>query len=226
VGGFAPAKISLRLCFSSGKVVYSAMAGNKASPLGQNTLALEKSILPPAGSQPFRVKQDWFIAIPPLHVSIDSLKPTGIFCILRSLLQPLSTGYEGQPSLATVVCLSDQRCVTKRWLQEVIDDYHSKDDVFRQEFLSGVIFVCAAKHDIEITPGAGGLLKSLGTTWTDILEIEVGGTVPPAGPYVAYAQRLFEVWKLYADVQGAFMASLVPDLNGYGEVSTYRSYKG
>lgn len=137
-----------------------------------------------------------------------------LFLHAEYLLQPLSTGYEGQPSLATVVCLGHQRCVTKRWLEQLINEYHSKDDVFQQEFLSGVIFTCAAKDDIEITPDADGLLKSLGTRWTDIRDVGSGDTIPPAGPYVAYRQRLLEVWKLYADVQGAFMASIMRGPNG------------
>ena len=134
--------------------------------------------------------------------------------LLSVLLQRLATGYSGQPSLATVVRLGDQRCVTERWLQELIDDYQSKDDVFRQEFLRGVVFTCPAKGEIEIKTEADRLLKAIGTKWTEILEIASGGNIPAAGPYITYAQRLFEVRKLYADIQGAFVVSLLPDPEG------------
>ena len=71
-----------------------------------------------------------------------------------------------------------------------------------------------AKDGIEITPEVDRLLKSLGTRWIDMLEIGSEGTVPPAGPYVVYTQRLSKARKLYTDVQGAFVASLVSNFDG------------
>ena len=114
-------------------------------------------------------------------------------------------------SFATAIDLRSQLSVTKEWLQEVIDGYKSSDDAFREAFLRGVIFTGAVEGHVKITRGARKLLRSLGNEWIHIIDIENVEATPKPGPYIASKQWLFEVWKLYDDVQGAFLASLIVD---------------
>lgn len=101
--------------------------------------------------------------------------------------------------------------ITEIWLRQVLETYRSKDDVFRDDFLSGVIFTgVTSGTSLDISPAANKLLKSLGNNWVDTLDIDGADDIPPPGPYVTARQHLLEVFRLYDDVQGAFMNVLTP----------------
>ena len=96
----------------------------------------------------------------------------------------------------------------------MLAEYRSIDDVFHNEFLSGIMFTEAAKgKSLDISPGAHKLLKSLGTAWIEVVETpdaDVTGATPLPGPYLTHGGHLLEIFRLYDDVQGAFITSLVP----------------
>lgn len=96
------------------------------------------------------------------------------------------------------------------FIKKKLATYRSVDDVFRKEFLSGVIFT-EVDAGFEVTPEAIDLLKSLGTTWVEVLEYGATKDTPAPGPYITYERQLLEVFRLYDDTQGAFVTSVVPD---------------
>jgi hypothetical protein len=101
-----------------------------------------------------------------------------------------------------------QSSVTKDWLQQELANFRLTDDVFCIEFLSGVMFTRVAPGaDLDITPDASKLFRSLGTNWIEVSNAKV--TLPP-GPYLTSGRQLLEVFKLYDDVQGAFITNLIP----------------
>ena len=96
--------------------------------------------------------------------------------------------------------------VTEAWLRQTIETYRSEDDVFRDDFLKGVIFSgVTSGSNPDISPVANELLESLGTSWIEIRDVNEGDDTPLPGPYVAAEHHLLEIFRLYDDHQGAFM---------------------
>ncbi len=122
--------------------------------------------------------------------------------------QPLHIQYGGRCSYTTVIPLDGLDRVTKTWLQQVIETYRSGDDVFCDDFLDGVIFI-GNESTIDFSHDASDLLKSPGTTWIEFWNANSAGDAPPPGPYLTFEQHLLEVFRLYDDIQGAFMSGIV-----------------
>ena len=103
------------------------------------------------------------------------------------------------------------KCITDIWLAQTLETYRTADDVFRDDFLSGVIFTGLTDGTcVDISPAAHQLLESLGNSWIETLDTNDIDKTPPPGPYVTAGQHLLEVFRLYDDVQGAFMNGLIP----------------
>lgn len=85
------------------------------------------------------------------------------------------------------------------------------DDVFRDEFLGGVIFTgVASGASLDISPAANQLLASLGTSWIESFDMDDEDDIPPPGPYFTAGHHLLAIFRVYDDVQGAFMIGLIP----------------
>ena len=91
---------------------------------------------------------------------------------------------------------------------QVLEAYRSADDVFRDDFLNVVIFTGVTNG--HISRAARKLLESLGTSWIETIDTDGTDDIPPPGPYITAGQHLLEVFRLYNDVQGAFMHGLIP----------------
>jgi hypothetical protein len=114
----------------------------------------------------------------------------------------------------TVISLGDEiELVEEKWLERTIIRYKEVDDVFREEFLNGVLFT--SRKTIEITAGAKELLGTKGTSWIEMLNVTTGTSCPKPGPYYISGRQLFEIWELQDDSHGAFLNSLVPGAGGY-----------
>ena len=104
--------------------------------------------------------------------------------------------------------------VTEEWLRETLEAYRSMDDVFQDDFLSGVIFTRVkqppSSSSLDISPSARRLLRSLGTMWLDTIESNFVDDLPLPGPYLVVRRELREIVRLHDDVQGAFIQSLMP----------------
>ena len=109
-----------------------------------------------------------------------------------------------------MIALGGRTTVTKDWLCQELERFRSADDVFFDGFLHGVIFMGARDNaESQITPDARQMLESMGTNWIETPEAMNGREVPKPGPYLATQQDLLEIFRLYDDVQGAFMSSVI-----------------
>lgn len=128
--------------------------------------------------------------------------------LLTRVEQPYHIKNHGPRSLVTVLHAECESWITKSWIQQKLQSYRSADDVFRDEFLNGVIFT-GGTESLQVSPEASDHLASLGTVWT---EIENDETVdrPSPGPYLASERQLWEARRLYDDMQGAFMTGIIP----------------
>ena len=157
---------------------------------------------------PFSIGNARFMALP--SSKVISQNPSGSESTDHPY-QSYHIYYQGPPSYATVVSLDRNSHVTEIRLRQVLDAYRSADDVFRDDFLNGVIFTgLTGGTSLDISPAAHKLLESLGTSWIEVYDTDGADDTPPPGPYVAAEQHLLEVFRLHDDVQGAFMHSLVP----------------
>lgn len=85
------------------------------------------------------------------------------------------------------------------------------DDVFRDNFLNGVIFIgVPSGTSPDISPAAYKLLESLGSRCVEPFDTDGADETPPPGPYVTAEQYLLEIFRIYDDVQGAFMNGIIP----------------
>ena len=158
-------------------------------------------------TSPFFIGNDRFIALQPSKVINCKLTYSNQLTILY---QSLYTSYHGPPCYATVIPLGPNNHVTETWLRQALESYRSTDDVFRDDFLAGVIFTAVTgRKSVTISPAAKNLLESLGTCWVQMLDTDGKDDTPPPGPYVAAGQQLSEVFRLYDDVQGAFMNGII-----------------
>ena len=156
---------------------------------------------------PFTIGSDRFMAFRPAKVMKCKLSCSNS---LTQLHQSLHTSYRGPPSYATVIPLGCHGCVTETWLRQTIENYRSNDDVFRDDFLEGVIFSgVTSGSSLDISPGANELLESLGTSWVEIFDVNDGDDSPLPGPYVTAGNHLLEIFRLYDDLQGAFMNGFI-----------------
>ena len=155
----------------------------------------------------FTIGNDRFMALRPAKVVKHKLS---CFNSLTCLHQSFHTSYRGPPSYVTVIPLGYHGHVAEIWLRQTIEDYRSNDDVFRDDFLKGVIFSgVTSGSSLDISPAANELLESLGTSWIEILDANDGDDTPLPGPYVTAGHHLLEIFRLYDDLQGAFMNGFI-----------------
>ncbi|KAL8948486.1 MAG: hypothetical protein Q9222_005329 [Ikaeria aurantiellina] len=76
--------------------------------------------------------------------------------------------------------------------------------------MAGVVFGQASEES-KISPEARAYLQSLGTSW---ITFTANASIP--GPYLASRGRIFDVYRIHDDTQGAFFTGLLP-----GEDSQY-----
>lgn len=156
---------------------------------------------------PFFIGCDRFIALRPSKV-INRL--LGRSHLLTIWYQPICTSYRGPPSYVTVIAVDSNNQITESWLRRTLEIHRLSDDVFRDDFLSGVIFTgVASEASLKVSPAATKLLKSLGNSWVQTFDTHDQDDAPPPGPYVTDKNNLLEVFRLYDDIQGAFMNGLI-----------------
>ncbi|TAQ90704.1 hypothetical protein B7494_g990 [Chlorociboria aeruginascens] len=94
---------------------------------------------------------------------LSSLERRNILLFIPETLSVKRSGH----CLATVIVVQAGLRITKAWLNNQLSNYAKDDDVFRIEFLHGVIFHGASETDVEVTSSALEFLVSLGTKWVD-----------------------------------------------------------
>ncbi|KAH1434619.1 hypothetical protein KXW29_008062 [Aspergillus fumigatus] len=141
----------------------------------------------------FQLGDKRFLALPELEASQLDL-PTAI------------------TSLATVFQLGPTETPNSTWLQNQIQAWLHIDDIFQPEFLSGIIFVT---EDNGIQPNLSASIESLPKEWKPdwwiFFNKEVGGQLHPGPRMVSYG-KIHTVYRIYDDVNGAFMVAIQPPI--------------
>ncbi|KAM0122645.1 hypothetical protein ACP6JC_000712 [Aspergillus fumigatus] len=141
----------------------------------------------------FQLGDKRFLALPELEASQLDL-PTAI------------------TSLATVFQLGPTETPNSTWLQNQIQAWLHIDDIFQPEFLSGIIVVT---EDNGIQPNLSASIESLPKEWKPdwwiFFNKEVGGQLHPGPRMVSYG-KIHTVYRIYDDVNGAFMVAIQPPI--------------
>lgn len=117
--------------------------------------------------------------------------------------------FRDAPDRVTILAAHDS-IVTAKWLQWCLDSSR-RDDVFRDAFLTGVLFVFPGNSSHVITGEARKLLKSLGAVWLGTCDCSYGFK---QGPHAKRNRKFAPVYRLYDDTHGAFLHSMGPGPEG------------
>ena len=95
------------------------------------------------------------------------------------------------------------------WLESLLDDVLQADDVFRFDFLFGVVFLGNGILESKSwNARARELLSSHGTSWTQFIDAASLDDSLLPGPYVLEKGLLWKVSRLYEDTANAFTVGL------------------
>jgi hypothetical protein len=121
-------------------------------------------------------------------------------------------------SLVTIIPLPEDGYIPRTWLQIKIDNYHTSDDVFRDEFLAGIVFGSRVGRKFDLTHDVEALLQDWGTHWVGMLTQATADPSEPVGPHAVAKSSLWQVFRLCEDVNGTFLTTPLP-LSGLGCVT-------
>ena len=113
-------------------------------------------------------------------------------------------------SLATVFAVNPGDDINITSLRDKISLYTANDDVFRTEFLTGIILQGAEKAQLNFNLDLTVLSQELGSKWINIRPISEQSPKLSPGPYAVQNGQLFQVWRLYSDKNLAFLQSVWP----------------
>ena len=98
--------------------------------------------------------------------------------------------------------------VNSAWVASLVDDWLRQDDVFRLEFLQGIVVV--ADEDSMMNPA--DLPASFGTKWTTFLKADSKLANVSPGPYVVWNNELCKLFRVCDDSQLAFITATNPQV--------------
>lgn len=100
--------------------------------------------------------------------------------------------------------------VDKAWLEAFIREAKTTDDVFRDDFLHGLVITRDTGSKLKVADDTHEYLDKLGNVWLDYSSVTADCLAP--GLYLLHEARLRPVCRLYSDQQKAFLTGLRPRL--------------
>lgn len=117
--------------------------------------------------------------------------------------------------LFTVFNVDTQSSVSKTWVEERLQNAREIDDVFRNEFLYGVLFVSELASDVEVAKATQIYLTDIGVSWIGTLT---GKTRLRTGPYIEVNDTLRPALRVFDDTHETFLQALDTDDKGLGPI--------
>ncbi|KAF2690061.1 hypothetical protein K458DRAFT_399451 [Lentithecium fluviatile CBS 122367] len=142
--------------------------------------------------QEFSLGEDHFLAMWPQHFAVSGLSA---------------------PSLLTVITYNNPGPVSFKWITQTIHDFF-ENDVFRSEFFRAVLFTHSATQ-LDVTSKTELYLRLIGYRFIATQRTEKSEAQIASGPYFYADKNLHPAWKLYEDTHGAFLHTLIVNVNGW-----------
>ncbi|KAI0485871.1 amidase [Xylaria cf. heliscus] len=115
------------------------------------------------------------------------------------------------PFLFLVFTTQPGQILSREALQTFRRDFLDRDDVFQSSFAAHVIFYGSSEQDLKISKDAEEELEDWGTQEWSFVPGRPSQRVP-AGPYVYTKKMTWQTWRVYYDVNAAFMCTFKPSL--------------
>ena len=148
------------------------------------------------------------------YLAIPSVKVRRLSTCLRvlRLRQPSSFPLPIVPVLAlTVFCFQAHEPFDAKRIQKDIRHWLAVDDVFQPAFLGNVVIVSAKKPDDALNRHICNELKHIWPTKSCIMvPADHFPSFPAEGPYFWISNSLHVPYRLYDDVQNAFVVAVKP----------------
>jgi hypothetical protein len=113
-------------------------------------------------------------------------------------------------SMVTVISCAPTQQLSIGWVQQQVDEWLRVDDVFRVEFLAGVIFATSHGLSSDIPLLAARMKSIFGTSWCASLPVNSTAPELSSGPYVLWNGTMCRAYRLYDDVNETFMVATQP----------------
>lgn len=98
------------------------------------------------------------------------------------------------------------------WLHDQIQTWLHMDDIFKPAFLAGMIFVTATEknsNQLDLSPFIESLPKEWKPDWWITFQQDIGSQLRP-GPHMVSQRKVFSIYRIHDDVNGAFMVATQP----------------
>ncbi|KAI9742011.1 MAG: hypothetical protein M1834_000400 [Cirrosporium novae-zelandiae] len=125
---------------------------------------------------------------------------------------PLSLG----ESVPLTVITTNGTTLTADFLESIIQAYRNEDDVWSPAFLKSVyIQYSGSGSNVSLGPEATAIFNRYGVHLTISSRSNPNATLVPNGPYILSSTgNIHQVYRLYEDIQGAFIYGTIPTENG------------
>lgn len=110
----------------------------------------------------------------------------------------------------TLIPLLDSQKPEEHDLKDLFTEWAAIDDVFRPEFLNGVVFFSTIDQVSSSSQIPSTLRQTWGTNFCVTLSTNAPKSDLPTGPHLLEEGKLFTVYRLYDDINGAFMTAIKP----------------
>ncbi|KAJ8125793.1 hypothetical protein O1611_g7845 [Lasiodiplodia mahajangana] len=107
------------------------------------------------------------------------------------------------PVLFIVYQTKPEQILTREALKIFRENVLDRDDVFQPAFAAQVVFYGSSERELRMSEDATRELEDWGTQWR-FIKGDSSHPVAP-GPYVFAKEKVWQPWKVYYDVNGAFM---------------------
>lgn len=112
-------------------------------------------------------------------------------------------------ALMTVFALSQLDQSDRLWLRDLVINWGLNDDVYRPEFLRNLIFI-SSEQRADIRNLYNKLRRDWDTEWLTTIQMDDDVEGLTSGPYVMWKGQLCKAFRLYDDVQQAFIVATRP----------------
>ena len=118
------------------------------------------------------------------------------------------------PSLVTLLKWPRHQEPSVEWMNKRIETWLKSDDVFRREFLDGIVLIAEESRNLSsVTESLRNVWKA---SWILFLDSRSLPRDFPAGPHLVLDRKLYRVFRVYDDVGNAFKLATAPRIKpGY-----------
>ncbi|KAJ5333569.1 Amidase [Penicillium brevicompactum] len=142
----------------------------------------------------------------PVHVIASSVAQVGDIAYYVPDKVEVDKIFDGKEPRPITVVTSTDKAISAAWLNQTINDFKSKDDVYSDSFSSAFYF--QGPEGVALADDAREFFHNLKPRLVEFAPFS--STPLPDGPYFATRYGLHRAWRLYDDFTNSFTLASVP----------------